>query len=180
MADAPTYTDLAQGFTPAPEHSRDLRDAFGQFATGITVVTTTTAQGPIGMTVNSFASVSLDPALLLWCPGKFSSRYAAFTAGAPFAVHVLAADQEPIARQLAGDGYLFDGLDMALSPAGVPLIAGCLARFECVQHDLVDAGDHAIVIGRITRAHHEPGEPLLFVSGQYSRRDALSAAKDDD
>jgi flavin reductase (DIM6/NTAB) family NADH-FMN oxidoreductase RutF len=88
---------------------RDLRDALGRYATGVTVVTTMTPHGPLGMTVNSFSSVSLDPPLVLWSPARKSSRFPAFEASSHFAIHILAADQRPLAEHFARNGH-FEGI----------------------------------------------------------------------
>ena len=95
---------------PAPERSRELRDALGRFATGITVVTTMTPQGPQAITANSFASVSLDPPIVLWSIGRQSKRFAAFAECQYFAIHVLGAGQRDLSQRFARSGQGFDGL----------------------------------------------------------------------
>lgn len=159
---------MTDSFTPGPESHRAFRDALGRFATGVTVVTTNTPEGPLGITVNSFASVSLDPPLVLWSPAKSSRRYRAFTEAEHFAIHVMADDQAAISGGFIREGAAFDRLDWAPSEdTGTPLIEGCLARFECARHAVHDAGDHAIVLGRVLSAAYREGKPLLFVAGQY-------------
>ncbi len=156
-------------FTPGPETERDFREALGRFATGVTVVTCQTAAGPLGITANSFASVSLDPPLVLWSPARASKRFAAFEAAERFAIHVLGEDQLPLCRQFATKGTDFGGLDWHEGPEAVPLIHGCLARFECTRHAVHDGGDHAIIVGRVTAAEIGQGKPLLFAKGTYGR-----------
>ncbi|QBF32386.1 flavin reductase family protein [Thalassococcus sp. S3] len=154
-------------FTPGPQTARALRDALGCYGTGVTVVTTMSPQGPLGMTANSFASVSLDPALVLWSPAKSSSRYASFVAARHFAIHVMAEDQQDLALHFARQGDGFDAVDWTPSEENAPILSGCLARFECATSAVHDAGDHSIVVGEILRAAHRPGQGLMFKRGQY-------------
>lgn len=160
-------------FTPGPDHARAFRDALGRFATGVTVITTVGPHGPVGLTANSFAAVSLDPALVLWSPSKTSRRFAAFSKAPFFAVHVLAEDQMDICRHFTQAENHFAGLDMTLSPEGTPLVGGTLARFECAAEATHDAGDHLIIIGRVLRARFRDGAPLIFARGRYGRFEAL-------
>lgn len=162
-----------RSFVPGPDRQRDLRDALGRFATGVTVVTTTTPDGPVGITANSFASVSLDPPIVLWSIARHSKRFAAFAECRHFAVHVLGAEQLDLGRRFARSGEAFAGLDHALSDKGVPLIPGCLSRFECARMEGHDGGDHLIVVGRVTAAALREGEPLLFSGGGYGRFDGF-------
>lgn len=156
---------------PGPSTQKELRRAFGQFATGVTVVTVQTPQGPLGMTANSFSSVSLEPPLVLWCPAKSSHRYAAFAAASHFAVHVLGAEQEALAMAFARSGQAFDDLDIRTNAQGVPLLPMSLARFECRTHALHDAGDHAIILGEVELAETRPGAPLIFCQGGFTAFD---------
>jgi flavin reductase (DIM6/NTAB) family NADH-FMN oxidoreductase RutF len=158
---------------PGPESTREFRDALGRFATGVTVVTTASEIGPLGITANSFASVSLDPALVLWSPAKASRRYDAFVHAAHYAIHVLGAEQAALCKAFTGDGTSpFETLEWAPSAQGVPLIPGCLARFECAREATHDAGDHAIVLGRVTQADWGLGAPLVFSQGALGGFDA--------
>ena len=145
---------------------RALRDAFGRFATGVTLITTTTAEGPLGFVANSFSSVSLDPALVLWSPARASRRFAAFAGAERFAIHVLGADQADVANRFFGGGPGFDGLDHAVTEDGVPVLPA-LARFDCAAHAVHDGGDHAIVVGRVQRFVIGTGAPLVFFQGRY-------------
>jgi len=154
-------------FTPTPENTRQLRDAYGRFATGVCVVTARTASGPIGMTVNSFSSVSLDPALVLWCPMKGSERTWHFTEASHFALHVLREDQGDLAMAFAKDGDAFAGLDVAEGQGGVPLLPEWCARFECATQGLHEAGDHMIQIGEVLRAEFNDAAPLIFAGGKF-------------
>lgn len=154
-------------FTPGPDTHRLFRDALGRFATGVTVVTCPTPAGPLGITANSFASLSLDPPLVLWSPARASRRYQPFADAPHYAIHILGADQQALCDRFANDGLNFDGLDLDDSADGVPLLPGCLARFECRRHAIHAGGDHAIIVGLVTRAEVADGEPLLFSGGRY-------------
>lgn len=132
---------------------RQLRDGFGEFMTGVTVVTTRDADGdPTGLTANSFSSLSLDPPLALFSIGRTSNTFEAFEAGNGFVIHVLAADQRDIATQFSTKGIdRFDGIDWSMGHDDLPVIAGTLASFECSREDDYDGGDHLILVGRIRR-----------------------------
>ncbi len=157
--------DGTRQFTPGPDTGRQLREALGRFATGVTVVTAATPQGAVGITANSFTSVSLDPALVLWCPARASRRFPAFADAAHFAIHVLGAEQRDLANSFAAGAGAFD--PVAHSPEGVPLLPGVLARFDCALHAAHDGGDHSIVVGRVLRTELRDGAPLVFAGGAY-------------
>ncbi|WP_172295572.1 flavin reductase family protein [Pseudoruegeria sp. HB172150] len=152
--------------TPGSDTQRELRDALGRFATGITVITTHSEIGPLGITANSFASVSLDPPLILWSPAKHSRRFAAFAEAMHFAVHVMGAEQSEIADRFSQNGTAFQGCDWQPNDHKVPLIEDCLARFECDTLATHDGGDHRIVVARVSRAQWRDGEPLVFSQGR--------------
>jgi len=155
-------------FTPGAGNERAYRDALGQFATGVTVVTAMSADGPVGMTANSFASVSLEPPLVLWSPAKASTRHRYFAAARHYTIHVLCADQRDLAQAFAASGHEgFARFDWEESAEGVPLLGSCLARFECRQQACHDAGDHDIIVGEVKRALLREGPPLLYVRGVY-------------
>ena len=154
-------------FIPGPETARQFRDALGCFATGVTVVTAHSDSGPMGMTANSFTSVSLAPPLVLWSPAKSSRRYTAFTQAQHFAIHIMGEDQHSLAQHFAQNGDRFDSVTWAPSPDGVPILSGCLARFECKQTAVHDAGDHSLILGQVLRATHRTGKGLIFKQGQF-------------
>jgi flavin reductase (DIM6/NTAB) family NADH-FMN oxidoreductase RutF len=158
---------LIDGFAPDAGTQRMFRDCLGRFASGVTIVTARTSAGFIGMTANSFSSVSMEPPLVLWCPAKSSSRYAAFARAAHFAIHVLRADQEDVAWAFAKSGAAFGGLHVQENAQGVPILSDCLARFECATHQMHDAGDHTIMVGRVCHAASGVGEPLIFSQGRF-------------
>ena len=150
----------------ADEGARALRDALSHYATGVTVVTATAPDGPVGITANSFTSVSLDPPLVLWCPALASARYPLFAQAGHYAIHILAADQLDTCQRFARDGRDFAGLS-EVTPEGAPALPGCLARIDCAAHGTHEGGDHAILVGRVLRAQTRPGDPLLFWGGRY-------------
>lgn len=153
-------------FNPTDDQ-RAFRTALSTYATGVSVVTTPSSNGPVGITVNSFASVSLDPPLILWSPAKTSNRFKYFSDALHFAIHVLDAHQQDICDGFTKDKSAFEGLDCKEDENGVPLINGCLARFECTLEAKHDAGDHVIIIGHVNRASARDGLPLLFHGGRF-------------
>lgn len=150
------------------QDSRGFRNCLGRFATGVTVITTMTDDGQkVGITANSFAAVSLDPALVLWSPAKSARRHDVFAEATHFAVHILHEDQADIANGFVKEANAFDALDVALNARGTPIIANTLACFECTTHDTIDAGDHTIILGQVHACHQMEGSPLIFASGAY-------------
>lgn len=146
--------------TTTPLSTRGLRDAFGLFATGVTIVTAKRADGSLfGMTANSFTSVSLEPPLVLWCVASASSGVGAFSPGAAFAVHVLCHEQRELALRFAR--RTADKFD------GSPQLGGALCRFDCRVHALHAAGDHQIVIGEVLGVEQRLGTPLAFHAGRF-------------
>ena len=162
-------SDAQHDFSPEGENGRAYRDALGKFATGVTIVTCNSEIGPLGMTVNSFASVSLDPPLVLWSPARASQRCAAFEAAEHFAIHVLNDTQKDHCHVFAREGTNFETLDWSLSDKGVPLIEGCMARFQCLRHAVHDGGDHSIIVGRVIAASVSDGNPLVFSRGAFGQ-----------
>lgn len=158
---------MPSSFVPGPDTKRDFRDVLGCFSTGVTVVTVPTEAGPLGMTVNSFASVSLDPPLILWSLAKSSHRYAPFFQADRFAVHVLAADQRAYASHFADHGNGFERFAWAKNAQGVPILKDCLALFECQVENRHSAGDHTIIVARVSSAMRRAGTALVFEQGQY-------------
>lgn len=148
---------------------RELRRALGQFATGVTVVTARADDGRrIGVTANSFTSLSLDPPLVLWCLAKSAPSLPEFLESGHFAVNVLAADQHHLSRQFSTPAPdKFAGVPASEGPGGVPLLDGVLARFTCRHVRNHDGGDHVIFIGEVERYEEFEGEPLVFHSGFY-------------
>ena len=148
---------------------RDFRKALGQFSTGVTVITTRAIDGRrVGMTANSFSSVSLDPPLVLWSLARQAPSVADFTGASHFAINVLAANQHHLSRQFSTpQADKFGGVDCCEGTAGVPLLDGVIARFTCRNVKQYDGGDHLIFIGEVERYDRFDGEPLVFHSGYY-------------
>lgn len=154
--------------------TREFRNALGQFATGVTIITTLDANGaPVGVTVNSFNSVSLEPKLVLWSLAKKSYSLDAFSNTERFVIHVLAADQQDVSNRFAkGSPEKFNGADYTDGLGNVPVLSGCAAVFECRRTEQVDGGDHVIFIGQVERFQVEERPVLLFYKGGYTRAHA--------
>ena len=165
-----------QAFSPNADNSRAFRNALGQFGTGVTVITAMTDTGPIGMTVNSFASVSLDPALVLFSLAKSSKRLEPFSKVHHFAIHVLAQEQFDVCNAFARSAQAFDACDWRTSPHGVPLIEGCLTRLECSKQTVHDGGDHEIYVAKVDHVMTTDGAPLMFFGGKLGSFATAQAA----
>ena len=148
---------------------RELRNALGQFATGVTVITTQAVDGrPVGVTANSFSSLSLEPPLVLWCLARDATSLPVFRDCTHFGVNVLSSGQHHLSRLFATSGAdKFGGTEVRDGPSGVPLVEGSLAHFVCRNVRQIDAGDHVIVIGEVEHFETFDGEPLVFHSGSY-------------
>lgn len=148
---------------------RALRDAFGAFTTGVTVVTATTPDGlPLGFTANSFSSVSLDPALLLVCLARRSSNFAAITQAAGFAVNILAEGQREISNTFARPvSDRFADISWRPGPAGSPILDDTAAWFDCLMHQIVEAGDHVILLGHVIGFANSGKNGLGYARGSY-------------
>ncbi|WP_213958731.1 MULTISPECIES: flavin reductase [unclassified Variovorax] len=152
-----------------PPDPRTLRNAFGSFATGVTIVTTSGPAGSdIGLTANSFSSVSLDPPMVLWSLARTSANLDAFRNGTHFAVHILSADQEALSSRFASKiADRFEGVAIERGPAGIPLLPDCMARFACKVAYQYEGGDHVIFVGEILDFSHSARKPLVFHGGRY-------------
>jgi 3-hydroxy-9,10-secoandrosta-1,3,5(10)-triene-9,17-dione monooxygenase reductase component len=154
----------------SPEDARRFRSALGSFATGVTIVTTRDAGGKdVGLTANSFNSVSLEPPMVLWSLARSARSLPAFLAASRFAVHVLAADQEELSLRFAARGSdKFAGLDLERGPDQLPMLRGCSARFLCRTAFRHESGDHVIFVGEVEAFDHSDRPPLLFHGGRYA------------
>ena len=156
-----------------PTEFRSLRDAFSQFATGVTIVTACNEQGkPIGLTANSFASVSLDPPLVSWCIDKASTRYQELSKSEYYTISVLGAEQQEISNLFAmrsWDDTAFGEIDWYQGPHGVPQLPDVGARFHCKAQHRYAGGDHIIIVGLVEEYHSEALAPLVFFQGQYRK-----------
>ena len=150
------------------QNRTQLRRAFARFATGVTVITCTSDSGPVGITANSFSSISLEPPLVMWAAALASRRYPAFQAAQHYAIHVLGREQQDVCDLFTRDGFALRSLDHEVNPEGVPLLPDCLARFECRQTAIHPAGDHAIILGEVQRAAARDGDALTFFAGRFT------------
>ena len=148
-----------------------FRSALGSFATGVTIVTARDASGqPVGLTANSFNSVSLDPPMVLWSLSLQSGSLPVFREAESWAVHILAAGQQAMSDRFATPGVdKFAGLALSDGPEGAPLIEGCAARFGCRARFEYEGGDHAIFLGEVVDFDRREAEPLIYHGGQYGR-----------
>ena len=159
--------------------SSEFRRVLGHFPTGVTVVTAPTEQGPVGMAIGSFASVSLDPPLVMFCPGKESATWAKMSGTDRFCVNVLGDDQADVCGVFAGKADdKFAGIEWSTRVTGSPVLGGSIAWIDCELHVVHDGGDHDIVVGLVKGLSTEngPGDdpenargPLLFFRGSYGR-----------
>ena len=152
--------------------SRAFREALGNFPTGVAVVTAGQAdqQAHIGITVNSFTSVSLDPPLVLWCMDRRSYRHDIFADAAGFTVSILGTGHQEVSSRLARPGeHALDGIALLATELGPPALADSLAVFECVTEQKLEGGDHTIFLGRVVRfSRPSDSAPLIFFRGRYS------------
>ncbi|UTW44959.1 flavin reductase family protein [bacterium SCSIO 12696] len=151
------------------DQQRQLRNALGCFATGVTVITTSKSDGtPEGMTANSFSSVSLEPPLVLWSIAKQSSCFHSFTNAEHFAIHVLTAEQQSVSNTFASkENNKFAAVTWQADDNGTPLLEDYSARFICTMEQQHDGGDHIILVGRVEDFDCNDEPPLLFHSGGY-------------
>ena len=150
--------------------SPQFRQALGMFATGVTIVTARAQDGTlVGLTANSFNSVSLSPPLVLWSLAQKAGSMAAFSRGAHYAINILAADQQALALQFAAkDVDRYVGVEFQLGQNGAPLLAGTAASFECFNRSQYEEGDHVIFVGEVERCSHRAGaSPLLYHGGKF-------------
>ena len=144
------------------------RSVLGHFATGVTIVTAMTPEGPIGFTCQSFSALSLDPPLIWIAPARSSSTWPQIERCGAFAVNVLGDDQEPLARGFAQSGAdKFAGVGYDLGPTGAPRLHGTLAQIDCNVHSVIEAGDHYSVVGEVVGLSSSHGLPLLFFRGGF-------------
>lgn len=152
------------------DNSRAYRDALSKYPTGVTLVTILDGGSPRALTVNSFASVSLDPQLVLWSLAKDSLRYEPFRIAQQFAVNILAADQQALSvANSRDDDMVRTKTPWEAAPSGVPYIPDALARFDCRVHAIHDGGDHLIIVGRVEHFDQpREAEALVFHRSDYS------------
>jgi flavin reductase (DIM6/NTAB) family NADH-FMN oxidoreductase RutF len=153
----------------SPLDPRDLRNALGSYATGVAVITAAdTDSKVVGLTCNSFASVSLNPPLVLWSLVIHSPNLAVFQKASHFTVNVLAATQQKLASQFAvSSADKFAGVDWTPGLGGAPVLAGTVASFQCRTADRYYGGDHVIFLGAVEAYAYNKSEPLLFAQGGF-------------
>ncbi|MEQ8347246.1 MAG: flavin reductase [Sneathiellaceae bacterium] len=151
---------------------RVFRQALGRFPTGVTIVTTSAGPDPadwVGVTANSFNSVSLDPPMVLWSLGRNARSFETFVEASHFAVHILAESQQGLSNRFARTiDDKFDGIACATGVGGVPLLADCVACFECRTAHVYEGGDHLIFVGEVLNFSHSDRVPLVFHEGRYA------------
>jgi len=150
---------------------KDFRETLGQFATGVTVITTLDANdgSPVGITANSFNSVSMDPPLILWSLARDALSLSHFENAEHFNVHILGSDQEELSNRFARQGSdKFSGTDFYPGGNNMPVLKDCAALLECRTRHQYDGGDHVIFVGEVLSHHHNAKDPLLFHRGKYA------------
>lgn len=159
---------------PPPIDPRGFRDALGRYATGVALVMTRGSDGSVaGMTINSFASVSLDPPLVLWSMRSDSASAEIFRTAPGFSVSILGADHEEIARRCARtDCEKLDALDLVEAASGVPHLGDAIVWFDCTTWARHPGGDHDILIGAVREFGSRPGRTLMFHDGRFRASDA--------
>ena len=164
-----TPPPLAWGITDL--EPKMLRGVFGSYPTGVAIVATRTPDGrAVGLTINSFASLSLDPPLVLWSLVGHSPNLAAFRECEHFTINVLASNQEELARRFASSKVLdkFADAPVLETPEGIPAIEGAVATLVCANHQQSEAGDHILLFGRVLRVASTAGTPLVFHAGRFT------------
>jgi flavin reductase (DIM6/NTAB) family NADH-FMN oxidoreductase RutF len=153
-----------------PPSAQAMRAALGLFATGVTIVTARAADGSlIGLTANSFNSVSLTPPLVLWSLGLKSGSLATFLQAKHYAIHILSVEQQALAERFASKSAdRFEALELAFGQGDVPILPGCAAVFECTNRSQYHEGDHVILVGEVMACQHDATRsPLLFHGGKF-------------
>jgi flavin reductase (DIM6/NTAB) family NADH-FMN oxidoreductase RutF len=163
--------------SPQAFDSRQFRDALGEFATGVTIICARTGPGRyVGLTANSFNSVSLDPPLVVWSLSRTSTSLAAFESAERYSVNVLSANQTELARRFSRPHVdRFAGVAYRMGWADAPLLDGCAAWFECAHHARHAAGDHMLFVGEVATCERASGDGLVFHHGRFAR---VAAAKE--
>lgn len=163
-----------QAHTEAHIDATVFRKVLGHFCTGVTVITTAAPQGPVGFACQAFAALSLEPPLVLFCPSRAAQSWRAIERTGRFAANVLSAEQQEISRVFGTSGAdKFAGVAWRPGPAGLPIVDGVLTWVACDVEAIHEAGDHNVVIGRVTTlGEYRDGRPLLFYRGRYTVTEA--------
>lgn len=146
-----------------------FRSCLSAFSTGVAIVTTCSLDGEkVGLTVNSFSSLSIDPPMVLWCLGKKSKSVPLFKEGRPFNINVLTSKQENLAQIFSSQNNdRFKDVALTGDPSGAPIIEGCLSWFECTVDSVFEGGDHYIITGLVSKFSRRGEKPLVFHDGQF-------------
>ncbi len=172
------HTPIASDDPEAAERARSFREVLGLFCTGVTVITSISGSEPVGMTCQSFSSVSLEPPLVMFCPAKTSRGWPLMRAASHFCVNILSAEQRDLSDGMATKGTeKFEGVGWKASPLGAPVLDGVLGYVDCSIENVHEAGDHYIVVGRVrtlatgdgTGSQTGSATPLLFSRGAYTQ-----------
>ena len=180
-AAATTADPSARATAPQVFDPLQLRRAFGSFGTGVTVVSALGDGGRlVGVTANSFCSVSLAPPIVLWSLNRHSPSLPAFAHCGRFVVNVLALHQVAVSRRFANPrpetaSDKFDGVAYRRTPQGLPLLEGCVASFDCRTEQRLEVGDHVLFLGQVEAFEHHPAAGLLYCQGHYAQAESLAA-----
>ncbi|MFT2793722.1 flavin reductase family protein [Serratia sp. T13T92] len=151
--------------------TKNLRNLLGTYPTGVAIVTMRKEDGThVGLTINSFASLSLEPPLILWSLVNYSSNLEAFRNCSHFAINILSIEQQELAIRFATQSIIdkFSGVQIEYVTEGLPVIKGALTTLICENYACSDIGDHMLVIGRIVGTNHQPSTPLIFHAGSFT------------
>jgi len=165
-------------FRPDADTGRQFRQALGLFGTGVTIVTTNSCDGPVGITANSFSSVSLDPPLVLWSASLKSKRFQYFAETEDLAIHILSLQQTELCWAFSKSKHAFDDVEWSEGVNGTPILRHCLARFECKKYANYDGGDHAIIVSQVQKISYRDDKALMFFNGQMGHFAPLAPAAD--
>jgi len=163
--------DAAQDWGRVDFEAKELRQVLGSYPTGVAIVVTRTPDGRnVGLTINSFASLSLDPPLVLWSLVRHSPNLEVFRDCRHFTINVLGSDQEALARRFANPAIVdkFEGVAVREAPEGVSAIQGAVATLVCLSDQQQMAGDHLLLVGRVLRTDGAPADPLVFHAGRFA------------
>ena len=149
--------------------SDKFRFALGKFITGVTIVTCTGENGPIGITANSFSSLSLSPPLILWSPAKASKRHYTFLEAEKFVVHIASEHQLDLCKSFSKNAKGQSDLIWSYNDDGEAFLENCSARFECLNYSHFDGGDHSVIIGKVIKIETTEQKPLIYVGGKYKK-----------
>jgi len=147
----------------------EFRFALGKFVTGITIVTCNGKNGPIGITANSFASLSLSPPLVLWSPAKASKRHDTFLEAEKFTIHIASENQIELCKSFSKSADGGSEMNWDFNDQGEAFIKNCSAHFECTKYSHFDGGDHSIIVGEVKKFETTDHKPLIYLGGEYQK-----------